>query len=337
MKHAWLMVSVACLSGNLVVGDEVLFKSGDRLTGTVKSVDGGKMVFDSAVAGSITLKMADIKTFSTEKPIEIVQTNGTVAVQKVGAGAEGQVALLTEAEQPKTVALAEISKVNPPKAKWTGSIVANGVLMRGNTDSSTASVAAQATRRSEKDRIELGAGYSFASQRDNNTRKDSTIADNWFLKGKYDYFFSTRFFGYGNIKYEKDRIAYLDMRLSPGGGLGYQWLESPELNFFTEGGLSYVHEAYTDPDDTRDYLAARLAYHLLYTLNDHVKGFHNVEVFPNLADIQAVLVNADLGLRAAMTERLFMEAKAQLAYNSQPSDGRDKKDLRYTLGIGWTF
>ncbi len=35
--------------------------------------------------------------------------------------------------------------------------------------------------------------------------------------------------------------------------------------------------------------------------------------------------------------RLALEAKAQLAYNSQPSAGRDKKDLRYILGVGWTF
>jgi len=337
MQNTWLMMSIVCLSGTFLIGDEVFFKSGDRLTGTIKSMDGGKMVFESVVAGSITLKMADIKTFSTEKPIEIVQTNGTVFVQKVGSGADGQVALLMDDVQPKTVALEGISKVNPSKAKWTGSLVASGVLTRGNTESSTASVGAEATRRSARDRIDVGAGYYFARQRDNSTRQDSTIADNWFLRGKYDYFFTKKFFGYGNMKYEKDRITYLDMRLSPGAGLGYQWIENPGLNFFTEGGLSYVHEEYTEPDETRDYMAARLAYHLFYAINEHVKGFHNLEAYPSLEDVQAVLATTDIGLRAAMTERLFVEAKAQLAYNSQPADAREKKDLRYTLGVGWTF
>jgi putative salt-induced outer membrane protein YdiY len=215
--------------------------------------------------------------------------------------------------------------------------VAGAALTRGNTESSTANFGAEATRRTDNDRLYLGAGYYFANQRDNNTGENSTSADNWFLKGKYDYFFTKKFFGYANMKYEKDRIAYLDMRLTPGAGAGYQWIENARFNFFTEAGLTYVHEKYTDPDEIRNYAAARGAYHFNFVINDHLKGFHNLEVIPNIEDVQAVLVYTDVGLRAAMTERLFLEGKAQLAYNSQPADNREKKDMRYTLGIGWTF
>ena len=337
MKNMGVLAALGCLAITTAFGEAVLFKSGDRLTGTVDSVVGGKMTFTSKAAGKLTLNMADIKTFSTDAPIEIVQANGTVVQQQVGPGAEGQVAVLADAAQPQTLALADIAKINPEKVTWTGAVVAGAVLNRGNTESSTASVGADASRRTDKDRTSFGAGYYYANQRDNNTGDNSTSADSWFLKGKYDYFFSDKLYGYGNLKYEKDRIANLDMRLTPGVGLGYQWIEQPDLNFNTEGGLTYVHEVYTDPDDTRDYMAARLAYHLDKTFNDQVKGFHNLEVIPNLEDFAAVLVDTDVGLRAAMTERMFLEAKAQMAYNSQPSEGREKKDLRYTLGIGWTF
>jgi len=336
MKKVWMMLG--CLSAVMVSADQVEFKSGDRLTGTIKSVAGGKMIFDSAVAGPLTLKMDSIKTFSTDNPIEIVQTNGVSVVQKVVAGAEGMVMVQPEAAKPaQTLALADIATVNPEKVKWVGSVVAGAVLARGNTESSTASVGAEATRRSDDTRIYLGAGYYFANQRDNNTGDDSTIADNWFLKGKYDYFFTKQFFGYANMKYEKDRIASLEMRLTPGAGLGYQWIERPDLNFFTEAGLTYVHEKYTDPDDTRDYMAARVAYHVDFAVNSYVKGFHNLEIIPNVEEYEAFLINTDVGIRADLTARLFLEGKAQLAYNSEPSDNREKKDLRYTLGIGWTF
>ncbi|MEI7903491.1 MAG: DUF481 domain-containing protein [bacterium] len=338
MKNTGVLAAFGCLAIATAFGDEVLFKSGDRLTGTVDSVIGGKMTFTSKAAGKLTLNMADIKTFSTESPIEIVQTEGPVIMEKVTAAGEGQVAVQPgSGAQPQMIALSNVAKINPEKPHWIGAIVAGATLARGNTESSTASVGADATRRTDKDRTSFGAGYYYANQRDNNTRENSTSADSWFLKGKYDYFFSEKFFGYGNIRYEKDRIANLDMRLTPGVGFGYQWVEKPDLNFNTEGGLTYVHEVYTDPDDTRDYMAARLAYHLDKTLNDHVKGFHNLEIIPNIEDIHAVLVDTDVGLRAAMTERMFLEAKAQLAYNSQPSEDREKKDLRYTLGIGWAF
>ena len=338
MKNLWLLLAAGCMIITSAFGDEVLFKSGDKLTGTIDSVVGGKMTFTSKVAGKLTLNMADIKTFSTDAPVEIAMADGTVHMQKVALSDEGYVsAMAGDGAQPQSLSLANVAKINPEKPHWTGAVVAGALVNRGNTESETASIGADATRRGENDRITLGAGYLFASQRDNSTRTSSTSEETWFLMGKYDYFFSEKFYGYGNIKYEKDRIASLDMRLSPGAGLGYQWVETPDLNFFTEGGLSFVHEKYTDPEDTREYMAARAAYHLDKKFNSHVKGFHNMEVFPSLDDIAAVLVNTDVGLRTAFTEKMFVEAKAQMAYNSEPAEDREKKDLRYTLGIGLAF
>lgn len=333
MRALWILAAAGGWAVCAACGDEVLFKSGDRLSGTVKAVAGGKMTFDSAVAGPLTLNMADIKTFSTDNPIEIVQANGTVVQQKVGTGAEGQVTVA----EAGPVALADIVKVNPEKVKWTGVVSAGANFVRGNTKSDSVAVGAEAARRSEIDRITFGAGYYTSKQRDNDTRDSSTTADNWFLKGQYDYFITEKLYGYGNLKYEKDRIANLDMRWTPGIGLGYQWIEQPDLNFDTEAGVAYVYEKYTDPSETRTYEAGRLAYHLDKAFNDHVKAFHNLEYIPSFERIDTFLVNTDVGLRAAMTARLSLEAKAQMAYNSQPSEGRDKKDLRYILGVGLNF
>ena len=338
MRKAWITAAACCLSVSIVSGDEVIFKSGDRLTGTVDSVAAGKMAFTSKVAGKLTLDMADIKTFSTDAPIEIAMADGTVLSQKVAASDEGYVsASAGGAAQPQSIALANVAKVNPEKVKWTGIVSAGATFVRGNTKSDASALSAEAARRTDIDRTTLGAGYYSAKQTDNNTGDSSTTADNWFLKGQYDYFFSKQLYGYGNLKYEKDRIANLDMRLTPGVGLGYQWVEKPDLNFSTEAGLAYVHEEYTEPDETRTYMAGRLAYHLDKSFNDHVKAFHNLEYIPSLERVDTFLVNTDVGLRAAMTARLSLEAKAQMAYNSQPSEGRDKKDLRYILGVGWMF
>lgn len=338
MKKSGILVAIGCLTITAASGDEVLFKSGDRLTGTVKTVEGGKMTFDSKVAGSLSLSMADIKTFCTDAPIEIALTDGTVVQQKVTAANEGQIAIQPGgAAQPQTLDLANVVKVNPEKPRWKGVVTAGATLVRGNTESATATIGAEAARRTDNDRITLGAGYFFAKQRDNTTRDDSTIADNWFAKGQYDRFLTERFYAYGNIRYEKDRIANLDMRLSPGIGFGYQWVERADLNFSTEGGASWILEKYTEPSETRTYMAGRLAYHLDKAFNTFVKGFHNLEYIPSFERVDTFLLNTDVGLRAALTARLALEAKAQMAYNSQPSEGRDKKDLRYILGVGWTF
>jgi putative salt-induced outer membrane protein YdiY len=334
MNKMWMVAIAGCIGVTAVtLADEVLFKSGDRLTGTVKSMADGKMLFDSKVAGPVVLKMADIETFSTDEPIKIALTDGTIVKYKISVAEDGHVAI--DADQP--LSFDSIDKLNPKKPAWKGVITTGATFVRGNTKSDSASVGIEAARRSEAGRITLGAGYYTARQRDNSTRSNSTTADNWFMKGQYDYFISEKLYGYGNGRYERDRLTNLEMRMTPSLGLGYQWIERADFNFSTEIGMNWLYERYQEPDETRTYTAGRLAYHIDRNFNDYVKAFHNFEYLLSTERMDTYLVNADVGLRAALTAYLSLEAKAQLAYNSKPADDRDNKYLRYFLGVGWTF
>ncbi len=338
MKRTRLWIATACLTLTAARGDHVLFKSGDRLTGTVVKVEKGQMTFTSQVAGKLTLKLEDIETFATDAPIEIALRDGSVLLQKATEGAAGAIAVPADgAAQPKAVPLSAIDKINPEKPHWKGAVVAGATAVRGNTKSDSANITADAVRRSENDRTTLGAGYIFASQHDNNTHSKSTSADEWFVKGKYDYFFTQNYYAYGNGMYEKDRISSLERRVSPGLGLGYQWAEGKDLSILTEGGGSYIYEQYSDPAETRTYMAARFAYQVEKAFNAQVSAFHNLEYLPSLERSDSFLVNTDIGLRAKMTERLLIEVKTRLAYNSKPAEDHEKKDFRHMLGFGWTF
>lgn len=316
--------------------DEILFKSGDRLTGTVKSAAGGSMVFESKVAGTLTVKMEDILTFSTDKPVDLELDSGKKVGQvAVARGADGQVA---SAADPSVIfPLKAIAKINPPSVKWDGKAAAGASVIRGNTHSESVSLSFDTARRTERDRISFNGAYSFARERDISARKDNTTLDTWFLKGQYDYYFTGKNYLFGNLKYEKDRIAGLNKRVSPAAGCGYQWIESPGLNFRTELGASWLYERYDEPDETRTYLAGRLAYHFDKSLNSRLKLYHNLEYIPSFERADTFLANADAGLQASLTARWALDFKAVLAYNSQPSDDRDKLDTRYITSLAWTF
>ena len=330
--YGW--ITVGLLAAASTFGDVVMFKSGDKLTGTVKQVSGGKMAFESKVAGELSLSMDDIQTFATDESITIEKPDGTRIETKTAASEAGTI---TMAASNTALPLTDIAKVNPDAPKWEGSLVAGANFARGNTHSDTASIDANAQLRRKDDRISLGAGYRFDKKRDQSTGKDDTTADKWFLKGKYDYFLSDQFYLYGNILYEKDRINNLDMRVTPGAGAGYQWVESDDLNFNTEAGLSYVHAEYTDPSETRDYMAIRLAYHLDKQLWENVKAFHNVTFLPSTETTTDFLVYADAGVQTKLVGSWIMEAKAELEHDSAPAAGQDKSDYRYVLGVGVTF
>ena len=318
--------------------DEVVFNNGDRLSGKILSAADGKLKIKTSVAGEVTVDMKDVKTFTTDEPITLEMKDGNVIKDKVSA-ATTQNAVQTAGSgtvPAQNIDLTLVEKLNPPPLKWTGSFVAGAIISSGNTESEAYNLSFDAVRRADDDRLTFGAGYFFGRQTDPDTGIESTTTDNWFLQGKYDYFFTEKWYGYANARVERDRIAALDLRFTPGVGVGYQWVERDDFNFNTEAGLTWVYEDY-ETGDSDSHFAARFAYHVDKKINDKIKLFHNLEFLPSLEDVEDFNVNSDAGVRATLTENMFGEAKVEWKYDSTPAPGAEKNDLRWVLGVGWTF
>ena len=335
MLRKWCIgaaVSSSLFLAGSVLADEVQLSNGDKLTGKITQIAGGKLTIKTDLAGEVTVDTKDVVTFSTADPVNLKLKDGQRLEQKVGAAATTQSVSI----ENKDVAISDVKQLQTGLKQWTGSVVAGALLTRGNSDSDNFNLSFNAIRRTEDDRFTLGAGYYFGRQEDPTTGDDSTSVDNWFAQGKYDYFVSEKLYYYGNIRVERDRIAGLDLRVIPGVGLGYQWVEGPAFNFSTEAGLSYVFEKY-DEGGSDDHLAARLAYHVDKAVNDKVGVFHNLEYLPSLERLDDYNIIADAGVRADLTEKMFGEAKVEWRYDSTPAPGAENNDLRFILGVGWMF
>lgn len=317
--------------------DEVLFINGDRLTGKIVEAADGKLKVKSDIVGEVIVDLSQVRTFTTDEPIELHVGEGNVLKSKVAAGPDGSVqAAGGGGVAAQAVALKDVKKINPPPVKWTGAITASGLITRGNSHTDNLGIAIDAVRRAEADRMTVGAGYLYGRQRDNDSGDQETTTDNWFVFGKYDYFFNDKLYAFASGRVERDRIAFLDLRLSPAAGLGYQWVEKADFNFFTEAGLGWVYEDFSNAGSD-EYFAARLAYHLDKKFNDKVTLFHNLEYVPSLEDADEFNINADAGIRATLTEKMFAEFKFEWKHDSEPAPGAHKNDLRYILGVGWSF
>lgn len=349
-RSALIVCALACAATTTTTyADEVLFKNGDRLTGTILTAEGGKLTIKTTVAGEVKVDLKDVQTFRSDAPVDFRLSDGTVIKDKVvpatqpgvvetaGTGTVQTTAATTPAPAlPQPVALADVKKINPPPVAWTGSIRAGALLTTGNSNTESVNVGADATRRTDDDRTSFAGGYFFGREKSTSTGLWSTTTNNWFAQGKYDYFFAPKWYAYGIMRVEQDQVADLDLRLMPGVGVGYQWVERPDLKFSTEAGVTWVYERYAT-DQTDEHIAARLAYHLEKKINDRVDLFHNLEYLPSVQDIGDYNINADLGLRFAFTARMFSEAKAVWQYDSTPAKGKSPDDTRYILSLGWTF
>lgn len=237
----------------------------------------------------------------------------------------------------QTIALKDVIAINPPPVQWTGALSANGIFTTGNAETVSIGVNANAVRRSERDRITLGAGYLYGRQRNPSTDRDETTVDNVFGAAKYDYFILARTYLFGSVRAERDRIAELDLRFTPAVGVGYQWFETPTFDLSTEGGVAWVYEDYRGAG-TESHFAARLAYQIAYRPHDLVLLFHNLEWLPSFEEpFDNYNLNTDAGVRATLAGTLFTEFRVELRYDSTPAPGNEELDTRYLVAIGWAF
>jgi putative salt-induced outer membrane protein YdiY len=323
--------TVLLLAVGTTSADEILFNNGDRLTGKILKVDGGKMTIKTAHLGEVTAEIKDVKTFTTDEPVEIRTKGGDRITAKAAAADPGQVRA-----DSRQVSLEQVKYVNFSEA-WSGALVAGAMFARGNTFADQLNVSFDLARRTERDRWTFTGGYNFGRQRTPDSGEKTTTTDNWFATGKYDYFVNEKLYAFGGLRYEHDRIAGLDVRLVPSAGLGYLWLDTPDLKFDTEAGLAYVWEKFDD-GDSEGALSARLAYHYKNNIyGDKVAAFHNLEFYPSVEELGDFLLITDVGLRAALTERMFAEYKFEWRYDATPAEDAEKNDLRHVVGVGWRF
>jgi putative salt-induced outer membrane protein YdiY len=340
VRASCLLVSALALSLALAAragADEIQLLNGDRLTGKILKAEGGKVVIKTEAAGEVTVDLSKVKTISTDEPI-LVKSGDTTFKSKLEPGADGTVQVVpVEGGPAQTLALKDLTQLNPPPVQWTGAITINGLITQGNSESQSLGASANAVRRSEIDRITLGGAYYYGRQKSKDTGEWETNVNNWYILGKYDYFLTKHFYLYAAARVEQDHVADLDLRLTAGPGVGYQWFETPTLNLFTEAGLAWVYENFSE-QPSEDHLALRLAYHVDWTPHKMLKLFHNLEYLPNVTEpFVDYNLNLDAGLRATVIADFFAELKFEFRYDSTPAIDKKKEDLRFLVGVGWSF
>ena len=321
--------------------DHVILKNGDRVTGTIVSLGDGALILKGDLVGQVTIATKDIATFQSGSPLEIHLKDGTVINQPAVAADPNQFAIAQgPALRPQTFSLADVTSINPPpkpEPKWTGSISGAVSSTHGNTKAEAVTASVSVARRSEKDRTTAGADYGKRERRDRDTGEDETTEDWWRARAQYDYFFTKKFFGFGNIRYERDAIADLDRRVVVGGGGGYQWIETDRTSFSTGLGLASLYEKFDNADDSNSQISLQAGYNLDHRITDTLRFVHDLTYYPSLEQFSDYYLTTTAELRANLTKTMFANFKAIFNYDESPAAGQGSTDVKYLLGVGMTF
>ena len=334
MRTLVLLSSALCLLGGLLAQapveaqdpkpepDRLVLRNGDPVTGTLKSMSGGRVIFVSPILGKLTIKLEDIKEIITAKPV--------IVVTKAG---ETETKAITGAQD-----LADITAINPvekPPVVWSGSVSIGGSWESGNTHKRRFSSQTNVQRRTEKDRLSI---YAFLLYEEEKTTGDWSLTDRIYrTRLQQDWFVNKQSYLLWFTAAERDTLADLDLRFATGPGYGYQWVETDELKFSTEIGPSYVREDLDNPSDTEEWIASRLRVNLAWQICPSLRFLYDISYFQSLEEKHDSNVFADSRLRLRVTEEMFAQLQHIFEFDNTPGKNAERVDNTVLLSVGFNF
>lgn len=328
---------LAPLAAGAAGADELRLDNGDRLTGTAVRLADGELTFATDWGGEIAVAWERVASLTTDEPVRAVLADGTElrAPAEPAEGPNGVPAIRLAPPppaEPVVIPLAEVAALNPPEVppvRWRGSLSAGLLASRGNSETDSRYLEAEAVARTPSDRYTAGA--SFKETEDGGETTSSHTAGHL----RWDRFLSERWYLNSSLTLAEDEFQDLELRATLSLSSGYQLFDTERTGLSIELGASYVEEDFLLALD-QEYRAARWSTDLRHRLvaEREVELFHRHEGFYGLENDTDLLVRSKSGLRFALFGKLVASLQYNLDYDQSPPPGAASTDRTYLLNLG---
>ena len=300
MQRLLRAVAAALLfAGAPAAADSIALAGGDVLTGTLVEQSDERYVFDHETLGRL------------EIPSE-------------------KVAAFTAGDGPPPVASAAPPKIRPGLfgtrflRGWERHIELGLNGSEGNTDEFDGVARLLGRAEDERRRWKVDLAYFF-STRDNETSEHKgnfELLRDWLRPG-------SRWFYFGNARWDYDQFEDWDHRVDLGGGVGYDLVERPELDLRTRLGLGLQRTFGGEDDEITPEL--RIGLEGEWRISERVKLTASNDLYPSLrepGELRNVL-DAALFLAVSESDGLGFKLGVRDEYESDVDGDAKENDIRY--------
>jgi hypothetical protein len=309
--------------------DTVWLNNGDRLSGEILLLDGGKLALKTKYAGQVLINWRDVDTLRSDKPL-LVRRHGfdSEHSKQLAAAGKGMVRVVNDDTQ--VVPLASINRLIPPRPLlhdrvWEGNLDAK--LDIKDDDNQTEEWKLKGDTRLEHGRWRHVLSGEF-ERKDKNAEK---TADNWQLEYSLDRFITNHWFWRMNAEQDEDQFSFLRRQRSLGTGPGYRFWENElgRLDVITQ----FNRLQLTTEEQQLELNSWSLNWdykRLLWGTRVELYSTGELQV-PQVEGVDYVL-DSEVGLRY----RLNNWARLSLLYELEQAEGlgQTSRDQRYLLGVG---
>ena len=312
--------------------DTVWLSNGDRLSGEILLLEGGKLALRTQYAGRVLIDWKDIDTLSADKPL-MLRRHGLDSEQseRLKPAGQGMVRLVNGHEQ--VVALAEISRLVPPRPLlrdrvWEGNLDAK-LDMERNEDRT------DEWKLKGNTRIEHGRWrHVVRGELEHETENGEKTEDNWELEYDLDRFFTDHWFWRSGYEHHEDQFEDVNRQRILGTGPGYRFWDNELGRFDLISQFNRVRLDAPYRDLSFDSWSLEWDYKRLLW-GSRLEFYTTAEVqIPQIAEIDYVF-DGEAGLRYHVNDWARLSLLYEL--NQLRGVGTTISDRHYLIGfgVGW--
>lgn len=336
IRFRWISGVLAAGLALSAQADVLHLKSGDRLSGEVDSIVGGKIVLKTEFAGTLYVNQEAVASLESESTFEL-RHNGSDTIRGQFAVTDNAQEFRAEDGALETLDLSSVASARQNRlglkdlgSDWSNRFDAGLSVSTGNTDTESMNLLLESIlKRGVSEHKVTG---KFDQQKDDGI-KTKEILDTAY---RYRRFFTEKWYGTGSATYFQDKLKDIDSRYTVGAGIGYQFWDNSLGALSTDLGVSYVAEDLAGDTEENPALRWGLDYNQ-FLWSKRLEYFYTHSTLFIPSSDRGTVYNGSTGLRLSITEMISANMRVDAAFETDPPEDRDKTDLTYVLGIGVLF
>ncbi len=366
MRRGFFCLCTLLMAGAWAQADQVTLKNGDRLSGSIVDGDGKTLLIKTEFAGDVTIQWDAITDIESSGNLNLTLKDGTKLSGKITtqdgkfvaiapttnapaaapATKDAIVAVRDDAEQ-KAYDIAADKMAHPKFTYFWGGMFDTGLaLTRGNSSTTTFTLASKAIRETPKDKITLYATYIYGD--DDSTPPSRTIANALAAGARGDLNLTPKVFVYATMDFATNELQNLSLRQVYGGGFGYHVIKTPNTVFDVFGGIDYDRDAFSAytlagpsvlfvPASTMNSAEAVVGEEFDTKFNKRSTLTERFSIYPNLSHGGEYRMQFNSTLATMLKNWLSWQFTFSDSYISYPPPGLKANDLVLSTGLRVTW
>jgi len=337
MLLAWPMVAHAQKT------DVITLRNGDKITGEVKGLSGGKLDYKTDDVGRLSVEWVKVAGVSSTHIFEVEMSSGTKFFGRLAVGAQEGLLVVSglSSDTLEVLAVVAISELEAGILQRTKAFLDVGTTLAKANQAKTLSVSGEAAYRGDK----MGSTFAFDSYAQGQDSVETTSQNSASLE-------VTRFLQHRSsallmVQAQQNTELDLLLRLTGGAGVSRVVHQSNKSEIAVGAGLAVTQERYsststdsTTPENSQSSLEAVFSAEWSAFQFDSPKldFATSLRIYPSLSSFGRVRGEFGTRVKYEVVKDFHVGINFTDTFDSQPPEAdAAKNDFIFSLTIGWSY